>query len=233
MQANSYPQCIGKETKAQIHTARNWKSKELDCLLSSRVPVLSTTSELLADGGGGGGEEFLPLGRIHWVQNKPKTIASKWQGKIELVRCDPEQRSNSESFSFISATWDHSHIPPAAGLGRKACTSPHARTCSLSDSLFGPAVLSNDFPVLNTQNHTWCLTAGTPMPTYSKFSFVDVAGPHLLFFSVPVSPEPRGHVSEANAQFVLMMQEVERASWSPHYLIKLMALILCHSTHTF
>lgn len=57
-----------------------------------------------------------------------KTIASKWQRKMELVRYDPKQRSNSESFSFLSATWDHSHISPAAeALWRKT----HRFSCLL------------------------------------------------------------------------------------------------------
>lgn len=108
MQTDSYPHFIGKETTAQSHTARSWQSKESAWLpWHSKAHALPTTTELRSGA-------LLSF----WRQNslgpelQGKTAASKWQEKIELVRHDPEQRSNSESFSFISATWDHSPVSP-------------------------------------------------------------------------------------------------------------------------
>lgn len=75
------------------------------------------------------------------------------------------------------------------------------------------------------------MTAETPVPTFSKRLFSDFLQIPLAILPCACIPRNMGHVSKANAQFALMMQEVERASRSPSYLITFMGLILCHSSH--
>ena len=110
-QTNSYPHFIVTEATAQGHTARNWQRRVRLWCVVLWSPCCFHNLRAAAQR-----SRFPPLCRIHWVQSsKGKPIASTWQEQIELVRCGPEQRSNSESLSFIPATWDHSHVPPVAG----------------------------------------------------------------------------------------------------------------------